>query len=85
MAESRLNDNGGRTKEGMMADGYPDNCPKCDAALETDNGFSRVTGISTGDRVIAWQCPDCQHTWGRTEPPVPGFRRCQIVVVATQC
>jgi hypothetical protein len=66
-----------------MADGYPDNCPECGASLEADGGFSRVIGISDGDQITAWQCPDCQHCWRRTEPPVAGLRRCAIIFPAT--
>ncbi len=64
-----------------MAEGYPDNCPRCQAPLEEDTGFNRVVGLSDSDSIRAWQCPDCGHTWPRTERPEPGFRRCNVVWV----
>jgi hypothetical protein len=53
-------------------------CPSCQA--DFDGGpipeemrehysppyrWSRRIGISNGDSVFAWACPDCRHTWPR--------------------
>lgn len=27
--------------------------------------WSRAIGISDGDRIIRWMCPDCMHEWSR--------------------
>lgn len=59
-------------------------CPKCDAdftgepiPLESQESFggkphfSRLICLydTALDRVTAWQCPDCAHTWPREWPP----------------
>ena len=57
---------------------YPERCPKCDADFQGDpirpesrhwyggaTHFNRVIGISDGDSVGNWRCPDCIHEWER--------------------
>lgn len=58
--------------------GYPANCPACRSDMTGDEmspehrehysppyRWSRVLGISDGDSVFAWRCPDCAHEWLR--------------------
>lgn len=57
--------------------GTPSHCPKCAADLQGDpiapeiqhlfgaTHGSRVIGISDGDSVGYWRCPDCRHEWER--------------------
>jgi hypothetical protein len=66
-------------KDRDMSAGYPDECPHCKAKLERPDGYSRVIGVSDGDRITHWCCPDCKITWARTESAPSGFRRCDIV------
>jgi hypothetical protein len=55
-----------------------ENCPSCNVDL--DSGpipenirqhysppyrWSRTIGISNGDDIVAWKCPDCGWTWPR--------------------
>ena len=54
-----------------------EHCPECKADLQGDpipmesqhlfgaTHFSRKIGISDGDSVGYWKCPDCKHTWAR--------------------
>lgn len=66
----------------MIDESYPDVCPLCEADLRAEvEGFYRVIGISTGDSIFAWECPDCGGQWARVEPPATGFRKCNIRVV----
>lgn len=58
---------------------YPSNCPSCKADMQgdpipekdrhfygaTSTHYSRVIGISDGDSVGYWMCPDCGHQWDR--------------------
>lgn len=46
----------------------PHFCPHCQADLRNPKGppFMRTIGISNGDSVHTWKCPDCQKTWKRT-------------------
>ncbi len=59
-------------------DATGDRCPKCNANF--DGGpipeeirehypppyrWSRKIGISDGDDIYEWRCPDCEHRWGR--------------------
>jgi predicted Zn-ribbon and HTH transcriptional regulator len=54
----------------------PERCPKCNANF--DGGaipesirqhysppyrWSRKIGISDGEDIFAWKCPDCNHDW----------------------
>lgn len=44
-------------------------CPHCETDLrDHDAGapFKREIGISRGDRVVSFRCPDCGKTWPRT-------------------
>jgi hypothetical protein len=69
-------------------------CPKCHADLRGDviapasravfggaTHFSRVIGIYSheADATVAWQCPDCDHEWMRTEPFSFGLRTYQLI------
>jgi hypothetical protein len=55
-------------------------CPACNA--DFDGGpipenirehysppyrWSRRVGLSDGDRIFAWRCPDCEHQWPRQD------------------
>lgn len=46
------------------------NCPHCGADLRDPKGapFKREIGISNGDSVMHWQCPEesCKKTWPRS-------------------
>lgn len=56
---------------------YPAQCPSCNADLMGESippehwetfgatRFSRVIGISDGDSVGWWKCPDCKARWER--------------------
>lgn len=49
------------------------NCPACGTDLCDRNSgppFKREIGIIERDYCVAYQCPDCNHEWGR-----PGFER----------
>ena len=63
----------------LMHEGYPAWCPSCKARFEEPSGYTRVIGVSNHESIVAWRCPDCQHTWERDEGPLLGFRRCEIV------
>jgi hypothetical protein len=42
------------------------NCPACSADLrdlEAGPPFLRQCGRVENDRVVAWECPDCGHSW----------------------
>lgn len=55
----------------------PPLCPACKADMQGDpipkksqhlfgaTHFSRLIGISDGDSVGFWKCPDCGHQWDR--------------------
>ena len=34
-------------------------------ATRSEGRFGRVMGESRNDRVVAWHCPDCKHSWPR--------------------
>lgn len=72
---------------------YPETCPSCEVSLrgqpipEQYHDFYsapffyyRVIGLSDGDSVYAWRCPDCGHTWPRVKVPEAGFRKCELEV-----
>ena len=53
-------------------------CPSCDADLDggeipesirkhysPPHRWQRVIGLSDGDSIFAWSCPDCGHEWVR--------------------
>jgi len=76
-SEYPATDKSGRYPAQKMVDMYgalwhmyrgPHNCPHCDADLrDHENGvpYKREIGIYTNDLTVAWQCPDCEHTWAR--------------------
>lgn len=44
--------------------------------------FTRLVGISDGDSVLRWRCPDCAEEWEREDlGSLPGFRTCPVVVI----
>lgn len=46
----------------------PKNCPHCQAALVTKDGFNRVLGCEIRgvyDGVLFWHCPDCGKNFHR--------------------
>jgi hypothetical protein len=69
----------------------PEGCPNCHANL--DGGpipekirhnysppyrWTRKIGISDGDGVHTWRCPDCNHTWDASAPaPASGQEGCR--------
>jgi hypothetical protein len=68
-------------------------CPHCKANLRGDRiaeparenygmetHFSRVIGISDGESVRLWQCPDCGHKWPRIGPSGRGYRTFNLKV-----
>lgn len=70
-----------------------DTCPHCFADLQGNpipeqlqeaygghTHFSRKIGISDGDTVYEYECPDCSKTWPRTDPVRPGFRTMKVEV-----
>ena len=72
---------------------YPRQCPKCkfdfqgqEIAEEKQElygvtHFTKVIGLSDGNSIRRWQCPECAHIWDRTEPLVGGvYRSCNIIL-----
>lgn len=72
----------------------PQACPACHVSLQdvpippvhrekfgNASHFSRVIGLSNGDRQHTWKCPDCGHEWSRTEPSGRGFRTFNTIVL----
>ena len=43
--------------------------------------FTRVIGISDGDSIYAWRCPDCREEFKRESGPTDGFRTCDVIVI----
>lgn len=60
-----------------VLDDSRENCPKCYAQFQGDPipekdqhlfgamHFTRKIGISDGDSIGIWKCPDCGHEWDR--------------------
>lgn len=72
----------------------PESCPHCHNSLQgaeipetsrhfygNATHFSRLIGISNGDSIHTWKCPDCNHEWPRTGPPSPGVFRTTSVEI----
>lgn len=42
--------------------------------------WGREIGLSDGDSVRQWQCPDCDHIWPRIRMPSVGFRTVNVKI-----
>jgi len=71
----------------------PTQCPHCQANLvsnpipedqqedyDGETAFSLVIGLSDGDNIYAWVCPDCGKTWERKEALPTGYRTFDVEI-----